>query len=419
MMIKSSIFSGSKKSEGFSRGNAFPEGIVPGNWEVKSADTKGAYVAIVNKQLVIPFGDNIKDICIRNHEYSHIRWSPDNLGEYRDDIDLNAIRAFEDTRVDILATKRYVNIKYVFTKEDAERYQISDNKVQYLLDVIVSRNYEGYKTILERSELSPMELEIINDIYKNIYNNCNSFSIVKKLAIDFTELFREKPEEEKKIEKSKDDKIPKEPRFKVVSDLPKKKGKYIIPTAESLSGKMNIIENLEMTSKSILKAERRIDCGYTLKYPQRIYTDKLCFTVRKRVNKIGTILCDCSGSMDIDYEQLKRIVEKSNGATIAGYGGRYKSGNLYILSRNGRLVKEIPSFGGSNVIDYWALLWLAKQKKPMIFISDGLVTGIEDIKYPEVTTECFKIIQKNGIINVLNLDNFEKLIDDEIKRIKR
>ena len=105
----------------------------------------------------------------------------------------------------------------------------------------------------------------------------------------------------------------------------------------------------------------------------------------------GTVLIDCSGSMSLASEDIKKILELSPGACVAVYSGNDRDGVLRILATGGRQVEGrwigAPA-GGANIIDGPALQWLSKQQKPRVWVSDGQVTGIHDRLSAVNTLEC-------------------------------
>lgn len=405
----------------FSRSNGFPEGILEGRWVV-DADGGKPRVNIRDRKFYVPSGDDERSIARRNHEYFHIKWTPEYMGDdLGDSYDEMAIRYFEDVRVDYLGKLSGIDVFKAIEFGDLAGFVVDKSSSSpfsifaVVVSSIIALDFECGAEFVDKAELTPFQSKMVLDTRKKIHKSCNNFDEVKKLAIDFANLFRDKkPEDELEIEKEPDEPV-KKPKFKVVDEIEIGKKRTVgerVETVESLSGKMTIVENLEMTSKSILKENRRSDCGYVLRYPERIVSDRLCFSYKRKANRVGTILIDCSGSMDIDIEQMKRIVQKSNGATIAGYSGSGDYGTMYVLAKNGRIVKDMPHFSVGNIVDYHALMWLIQQRRPHVWVSDASVTGIGDHCFDEITNECFKVVQKNGVINIKTLDEFEKMLDD-------
>jgi hypothetical protein len=157
------------------------------------------------------------------------------------------------------------------------------------------------------------------------------------------------------------------------------------------------------------------DYGDNPAFIHRTLTDGKIFR-RKKKNRIGgTILIDNSGSMGLHPEQIYRLVDLAPYCKIATYNGFEESGDLVIIADHGRISdpKNFHSRGGMNVIDGPALLWLAEQKKPRIWVSDGCVTGVYDHTSERLEKEAEDIISRNMITRYSNIPRtisyFEKL----------
>lgn len=122
----------------------------------------------------------------------------------------------------------------------------------------------------------------------------------------------------------------------------------------------------------------------------------------------GTILVDVSGSMHINSDQIFEAVKRRPAMMVGMYSGTGKYGQLYILARNGRMVASIPDHGRGNIVDGPALQWLAKQRKPRIWISDLSVTGEGDRQAGHLFQEVETIVHKAKIQIYPSLRHFLK-----------
>lgn len=99
-------------------------------------------------------------------------------------------------------------------------------------------------------------------------------------------------------------------------------------------------------------------------------------------NRVGTVLIDASGSMGVTQQRLLELLQHAPGAALAFYSGQSGSrGTLAIWSRNGKCYNgdpdKMPIYNG-NTVDLPALLWLLKQRGPLIFVTDrGFCGGPE------------------------------------------
>jgi hypothetical protein len=149
---------------------------------------------------------------------------------------------------------------------------------------------------------------------------------------------------------------------------------------------------------------RPSDEGTTIRRLDRLLVDGRVFATTRRLAG-GTVLIDASGSMGWSREDLLKCLEAAPAATIALYSGNRDKGVLRVVARDGRMVApELvkPPSGSGNIVDGPALEWLASQAEPRIWISDGVVTGVDDVEYPALSAEATRI-QMTG--RVLRLDH--------------
>lgn len=129
--------------------------------------------------------------------------------------------------------------------------------------------------------------------------------------------------------------------------------------------------------------KRFADTGVVPSAVHRITTDGAIFATKRRA-KGGTVLCDASGSMSYDDEDIDRLLREAPGSTIAFYagGGRHGGephGRIVVAAHRGRradvdaVTAALP--GSENYIDGPALRWLARQPAPRFWISDEQVGG--------------------------------------------
>jgi len=117
----------------------------------------------------------------------------------------------------------------------------------------------------------------------------------------------------------------------------------------------------------------------------------------------GTVLVDTSGSMSLDAAGIDEILSASSGAAqVAIYSGSEAEGELRIVARDGRRAdsKDLVPFGRGNIVDEPALAWLARQVGPLVWISDGGVTGIGDKPSAALARRCQEIVERHRIRRV-------------------
>jgi hypothetical protein len=147
--------------------------------------------------------------------------------------------------------------------------------------------------------------------------------------------------------------------------------------------------------------------------------DRSIFRHTKRRRPGGTVLVDVSGSMSLDAAGIDAILSASAGAaTVALYSGTERAGELRIVAKNGRRAdaRDLVPFGRGNIVDEPALEWLASQDGPLVWISDGGVTGVGDQTSPALQERCKAIVERAGIQRVRTVREAARLLAGELGR---
>ena len=100
---------------------------------------------------------------------------------------------------------------------------------------------------------------------------------------------------------------------------------------------------------------------------------------------------------------IERMVGEVPGATlVAIYSGKGERGELRVVARDAYRVatSDLVAYGSGNVVDLPALQWLAKQPGPRVWLSDGNVTGVEDVATRAITKRCREICTLGQIVRV-------------------
>lgn len=116
----------------------------------------------------------------------------------------------------------------------------------------------------------------------------------------------------------------------------------------------------------------------------------------------GVVLVDTSGSMSLSRDEVEQVVLHAPSALVAQYsGGCYSKPNLYVIANKGRMLTALPHPNGGNGCDYPALEWAIKQRQrknsPVIWVSDGQVTGKGDAWSYDLAMDCIKLLKKEGV----------------------
>lgn len=159
-------------------------------------------------------------------------------------------------------------------------------------------------------------------------------------------------------------------------------------------------------ARPVGRRERPASEGCHVTRPHRWALDGAIFR-RSVAWRGGTVLIDCSGSMRLEPEQVRELVDASGGAAlVALYSGLATRGELRVVARGGRCAGPgaYERFGGGNVVDLPALEWLARQPEPRLWISDGGVTGEHDQSSPEIRARCATVVRRGRIDRVASAE---------------
>ena len=116
----------------------------------------------------------------------------------------------------------------------------------------------------------------------------------------------------------------------------------------------------------------------------------------------GVVLMDTSGSMSLSHDEVMEMVLSAPSALVAQYsGGSNHKPNLYVVANKGKCVRELPSPNGGNGVDAPAIRWAISKRQrsnsPLIWITDGGVTGKGDAWGEDLVMECIALVKQHGI----------------------
>jgi hypothetical protein len=114
---------------------------------------------------------------------------------------------------------------------------------------------------------------------------------------------------------------------------------------------------------------------------------------------------------EVTYDRVMALLEHCPTATVALYAGGPgdHSGSLLVAARAGlhaarEVIEEWPRVG--NVVDGPALRWLSRQQPPRIWVSDGMVTGMNDHSDSDLSLEVERLLSTAHIRRVPSLDHY-------------
>lgn len=129
----------------------------------------------------------------------------------------------------------------------------------------------------------------------------------------------------------------------------------------------------------------------------------------------GMVIIDGSGSMDLSIEQVADMTEAAGGCTVGiyshrGWGGDEKP-NFWVVADKGRMVENLngADYGYGNGVDFPAIEWGVKNRPssrvPVIWVTDGGVTGVRDSFSSRLAMQCIEYARRNNIIIVPDADS--------------
>ena len=190
-----------------------------------------------------------------------------------------------------------------------------------------------------------------------------------------------------------------------------------VPLPDVLSGALGKKRVASATGKNPRRLTR------LLTDPQRRVFDK---TVR---GKGGIVVVDCSGSMSLSREQVRQVVLASPGCTVLAYtvsdwaiggDGEAERPNAWVLAHEGRICDRLPfERGAGNGVDLPVLQWAVKNRKrqsvPIVWVSDGCVTGMGDNSHPMLAIKTFEFVMKHNITVVSDTESAVKYLTNLAK----
>ena len=396
----------------------FPEAVddkVHRQWRIQPTQRHTPRVYPKQSLLLVPLDESPQSRMSRNHELGHIRWSPPDpqVAARRNKLDMDVLQAVEDMRINTKLDGVGVDTSSgVFSKAVMEAFaddllKSGDFRNIVLMMVAISGQGTNEEIVREKfSGQSPADkaVQIVDMARKIMWDKGNprfkdTIRTAKWLQALLDSASLPKPSGlPKKLSLSKTDQEYLERLLKMLGGF----GTGRRATNKVPWGKMKV----EVPSRPqkvdgyIGKGRIASEEGVIPRFAYRLLVDGRIFS-RTRRQRGGSVLVDCSGSMSLTSEDLKKILSHSPGAVVACYSGNTHDGVLRVLAQDGRQVEEkwigAPA-GGANVIDKPALEWLSKQAKPRIWVCDGQVTGVGDRMSAINTLECEAVCRQRAIV---------------------
>jgi hypothetical protein len=434
--------------------------VAVGNWQVDSCEPKRGIPAtnVVTKQMLAPSHDTDVARAIRAHEMMHAKVSPaHDFAQWisRGLASQQALIVAEELRVNFLCGKAGFNMKSHLTDgsetADGERVSATDDwtaAVHMCIATAGTASHKAFLTGIRRGNrkwgkmLLTIGKQAMKEIEKSYKTGTLASTEIEKasglypLGFIHTERIAEwidrlaqfnpndEPEEENEKVDSEEEAVGGAGAKKDAEVKPKHTGtekakegtgvkrKIADVSATTASSRIPTwvelkIERLPMpklTRGNLGKRKVASDTGRNPRRMHRLLTDPQKRVFDKTIRGMGgVVLIDASGSMSFNHDQIRRIVEASPGCTVAMYSTVGDNNtNLWILAEKGKMCDKLPRAGGGNGVDHPALEWAIKQKQrsstPVIWVTDGGVTGQHDNMNDTLTMQCIKTSLKHNVI---------------------
>jgi len=383
-----------------------PEAIDGHQWSVEAGPGS---INTVERRICVPLSDSESDLHIRLHETAHAKITPRHPATVlarKHGLSIDSLQAVEDLRVHSFLERCGISRPGVLTQQEMdsliERVHHNRREVALLLvagmhtddfdrSLIGLRNHlrpEEMADIVEKVHLIEGRMKAGRSLFRRIgFRNCTAPAAQLADALFPESSGGEGSESTTTI-----------PKHLVECERMQPKSR-----SRPKWGRLSVAHLPQSLTRVVSPMSQRRtfhDEGAALAAPYRLPVDGRIFAHKKRVRG-GTVLIDGSGSMRINDEHVLQILRVAPAATVAIYSGHRKDGTLTIIASKGRaatsegLAKSRCSCG--NVVDGPALQWLATQSEPRLWISDGVVTGVNDRASIDLWAECATICRKHRI----------------------
>lgn len=403
-----------------------PEAIGGDDWRVVHGPP---FVDLPSRLMSVPTGSSARDETLRAHEMAHVRLTP-----RRSMLELavgagctvDAINICEDLRVQHFLHERDIYASCVVSEDSCiEAVMSHAQDFRKLAGLCLASTYTPDNAVFIKNikDLVPnadLLLKMCRSVW-NFYDNLRD-KIVKETSQDPVLTVAGYEQLTVPVARLFDflfppDGNPRRPRDPD-GGLP-----WALRSAEDFVewGKLKPIVTAQFSlrrSTRTVTSRMWSEEGVVPSAPYRLLLDSRVFSRKRRV-KGGTILIDASGSMAFTAENLSAVIAAAPGATVAAYAGMSDYGKLAIVAKNGQMagpndvIRALSSPYGTgqlcgNVVDGPALEWLAKQPAPRIWVSDGVVTGVDDTRGLNLVVEAESICRRGKIERI---EDWKEVVD--------
>jgi len=419
-----------------------------------------------NRKMVAPHGEAELDRVIRGHEMMHAKVSP-TPGEMiswisREVASRESLVAVEEARVNTLCTRVGIPVdKHLAdgSEKNGGKALAEKMDVRTLVHGAVGTagTVGGKEFVKGVRSVDKGLAKVLASIQKEVMKNLNivhqsdlaavangdrpgGFAHVERIAewVDrlIEEMEKERDERDEEDERDEDEGEGEgdedtdedtEPRETTKKPEPKRETKReptdptkrVRPDRTSVPawGKLRVgrVPMPDSTRGNLGRKRVASDTGKNPRRMHRYLTDRKVFD-RTSKGMGGVVLIDASGSMSFGHNDIREIVEAAPGCTVAMYTETRREDengaplpNLWVLAERGRICKEdaMPSYRAGNVVDLPALKWAVSRRQrstaPVLWVSDGGVTGEGDNGHAALGRQVAKYCRTERVITVADV----------------
>jgi hypothetical protein len=380
-----------------------PEALAPGPWVINHTK-RGGSTSRASKTLIAPLDNSPISRGIRCHELLHLGCpgAPAKALPGRYHVSMDTYLAAEDMRVNLWGTRNDLADTLAPINFTEQELGGIDPRINLRHAVLMAVASTGYATAASQLRAHLNQFGDVADIVWRIHSRC--VRIMRRAGYDkhaatvqtaryLDKLFGNVPD----------------------GELPEGIGKL----AGEIGNDEN--DNAQWANMEIINAPLPVshvprtgrkrtlsEEGIVPVQFWRVDLDGKIFQTDKRAQH-GTTLIDGSGSMHLDGAMMARVIDVCPSGIIAVYNGPKFSptGQLRIIARKGRRASDEyinDATGHFNIIDGPALRWLAKQKGPRVWISDGCVNGRNGETSDAMIIDAMAVCSGAGIVRVPDVD---------------
>ncbi len=426
-----------------------------GRWEVNDCPPERGIpeTNIIDRQMLAPFDNDEVARCIRAHEVMHSKVSPGtHFPEWlkRGYATERALRAIEEVRVNNLCNRAGIPVKKFLSDGGEKAGGERIGKLGYWDDAVYSMvamvetaaEAEFLKGIKKHQPEWVAPLKAIANKIRGEFNKVKLHNLSETDCIGF-DLYPAGFRYTERIacwldsiaQLDSDDGLEDTPGKGKESPISGEEIENSKPTYGEDEGYQDSFPNepawgeLNPTEADLLKAapgsiSRKRKAAQVGRNPRRIHRmltdpERRIFDVKTR-GKGGIILIDASGSMHFGPDDIRKIMELAPGALVAIYAedGDGSSGepNLHVIAKNGKMADEIPRYQTGNNVDLPALKWAitkrTSNKTPVMWVTDGEVTGVDGNVYSSLGMQCIEFCKRERIIVAEDIELAVKVMSD-------